>query len=253
MRLKDKVAIVTGASSEIGISIVKRFVDEGAKVVMLGRNLDSLEKARSSIKNKDSAVSMQCDIVDEAQVPQTIEQVLNKYGAIDILVNSAGAINDPVHFHDMSDSDIKKLIDVNMYGVFKMTKGVLPGMRENKSGCIINIGSISSERAIPKVHLAVYSATKAALSMFTKAIAVEYARSNIRCNCVNPGIINSGMIKPYLDDPQARKVLEDRLPLNRIGEPEDVANAVLYLASDEANWITGTILNVDGGKTASEG
>ncbi len=253
MRLKDKVAIVTGASSEIGISIVKRFVDEGAKVVMLGRNLDSLEKARSSIKNKDLAVSMQCDIVDEAQVPQTIEQVLNKYGAIDILVNSAGAINDPVHFHDMSDSDIKKLIDVNMYGVFKMTKGVLPGMRENKSGCIINIGSISSERAIPKVHLAVYSATKAALSMFTKAIAVEYARSNIRCNCVNPGIINSGMIKPYLDDPQARKVLEDRLPLNRIGEPEDVANAVLYLASDEANWITGTILNVDGGKTASEG
>ncbi len=253
MRLKDKVAIVTGASSEIGISIVKRFVDEGAKVVMLGRNLDSLEKARSSIKNKDLAVSMQCDIVDEAQVPQTIEQVLNKYGAIDILVNSAGAINDPVHFHEMSDSDIKKLIDVNMYGVFKMTKGVLPGMRENKSGCIINIGSISSERAIPKVHLAVYSATKAALSMFTKAIAVEYARSNIRCNCVNPGIINSGMIKPYLDDPQARKVLEDRLPLNRIGEPEDVANAVLYLASDEANWITGTILNVDGGKTASEG
>ena len=253
MRLKDKVSIVTGASSEIGISIVKRFVDEGAKVVMLGRNLDSLEKARSSIKNKDLAVSMQCDIVDEAQVPQTIEQVLNKYGAIDILVNSAGAINDPVHFHDMSDSDIKKLIDVNMYGVFKMTKGVLPGMRENKSGCIINIGSISSERAIPKVHLAVYSATKAALSMFTKAIAVEYARSNVRCNCVNPGIINSGMIKPYLDDPQARKVLEDRLPLNRIGEPEDVANAVLYLASDEANWITGTILNVDGGKTASEG
>lgn len=253
MRLKDKVAIVTGASSEIGISIVKRFVDEGAKVVMLGRNLDSLEKARASIKNKDLAVSMQCDIVDEAQVPQTIEQVLNKYGAIDILVNSAGAINDPVHFHDMSDSDIKKLIDVNMYGVFKMTKGVLPGMRENKSGCIINIGSISSERAIPKVHLAVYSATKAALSMFTKAIAVEYARSNVRCNCVNPGIINSGMIKPYLDDPQARKVLEDRLPLNRIGEPEDVANAVLYLASDEANWITGTILNVDGGKTASEG
>ena len=253
MRLKDKVAIVTGASSEIGISIVKRFVDEGAKVVMLGRNLDSLEKARSSINNKDLAVSMQCDIIDEAQTLQTIEQILNKYGAIDILVNSAGAINEPVHFHEMPDSEIKKLIDVNMNGVFKMTKAVLPSMHKNKSGCIINIGSISSERAIPRVHLAVYSATKAALSMFTKAIAVEYARSNVRCNCVNPGIINSGMIKPYLDDPQARKILEDRLPLNRIGEPEDVANAVLYLSSDEANWITGTILNVDGGKTASEG
>ena len=104
-----------------------------------------------------------------------------------------------------------------------------------------------------RVHLAVYSATKAAINMFTKSIAVEYARSNVRCVCINPGIINSGMIKPYLDDPKARKVLEDRLPLNRIGEPVDVANAVVYMASDEANWVTGTILNIDGGKTASEG
>lgn len=253
MRLKDKVAIVTGATSDIGISIAQRFVEEGAKVVLLGRKLETLEKARASLKNKDSAVSMQCDIVDEAQVLQAIEQIISKYGSIDILVNSAGAINDPVHFHEMPDSEIKKLIDVNMYGVFKITKAVLPNMRENKKGCIINIGSISSERAIPKVHLAVYSATKAAITMFSKAIAVEYARSNVRCNCVNPGIINSGMIKPYLDEPKARKVLEDRLPLNRIGEPADVANAVLYLSSDEANWITGTVLNVDGGKTASEG
>jgi len=134
-----------------------------------------------------------------------------------------------------------------------MTKAVLSKMSEVKNGAIINVGSISSERAIPRVHLAVYSSTKAAISMFTKSLAVEYARKNVRCNCVNPGIINSGMIKPYLDDPQARKVLEERLPLARIGEPEDVANAVLFLASDEANWITGTILNVDGGKTASEG
>lgn len=253
MRLKDKIAVVTGASSDIGISIVKRLTEEGSTVIMLGRKLDVLESAKSTIDKKDAAIPMQCDIIDEAQVNQTIEQILNKYGSIDILVNNAGAINEPIHFHEMPDSEIKKLIDVNMHGVFKMTKAVLPGMRENKNGCIVNIGSISSERAIPRVHLAVYSATKAAISMFTKAIAVEYARSNVRCNCVNPGIINSGMIKPYLDDPQARKVLEDRLPMGRVGEPIDVANAVLYLASDEANWITGTILNVDGGKTASEG
>ena len=153
----------------------------------------------------------------------------------------------------MNDSEIKKLIDVNLLGVFHMTKAAISKMADAKSGAIVNIGSISSERAIPRVHLAVYSSTKAAISMFTKSIAVEYARQNIRCNCVNPGIINSGMIKPYLDDPQARKVLEERLPLARIGEPEDVANAVLYLASDEASWVTGTVLNVDGGKTASEG
>ncbi|MFB3048001.1 MAG: SDR family NAD(P)-dependent oxidoreductase [Nitrosopumilaceae archaeon] len=253
MRLKDKVAVVTGASSDIGLSVVKRFSEEKANVVLLGRNLNSLEKARSDISNKDATVSISCDITNESQVLQTVEQIIKNYGKIDILVNSAGAINDPIHFHEMKEAEISKLVDINMLGVFKMTKAVLPNMLENKSGCIINIGSISSERAIPRVHLAVYSATKAAINMFTKSIAVEYARSNIRCNCINPGIINSGMIKPYLDDPKARKILEDRLPLNRIGEPVDVANAVLYMASDEANWVTGTILNIDGGKTASEG
>lgn len=253
MRLKDKVAVVTGASSDIGISIVQRFVEEGAKVVLLGRKLETLKMAQSTVKNQDATASIQCDITNESQVLKTVEQIISNYGRIDVLINSAGAINDPVHFHEMPESEITKLININMLGTFKMTKAVLPSMREKKSGCIINLGSISSERAIPRVHLAVYSATKAAISMFTKSIAIEYARSNVRCNCINPGIINSGMIKPYLDDPKARKVLEDRLPLNRIGEPVDVANAAVYFASDEANWITGAILNVDGGKTASEG
>ena len=253
MRVKDKVAIVTGASSDIGKGVAKRLVEEGAKVILVARNLDKLESTRKEIGNEEATVSITCDITDESQVLQSVNQIIDTYGKIDILVNNAGAINDPVHFHEMNISDIKKLIDVNILGVFHMTKAVLAKMYEVRSGAIVNIGSISGDRAIPRVHLAAYSSTKAALTMFTKAIAVEYARRNIRCNCVNPGIINSGSIKPYLDDPQARKVLEERLPLARIGEPIDVANAVLFLASEESNWITGTILNVDGGKTASEG
>ena len=253
MRLSDKVTIVTGASSDIGRGIVKRFIDEGAKVILVARDLKKLEEARKEIGNEEMTASISCDLTDESQVLQAVNQIMDTYGKIDILINNAGAINDPVHFHEMKDSEIKKLIDINLFGVFHMTKAVLSKMSEVKSGAIVNIGSISSERAIPRVHLAIYSSTKAAISMFTKSIAVEYARRNIRCNCVNPGIINSGMIKPYLDDPQARKVLEERLPLARIGEPIDVANAALYLASDEANWVTGTILNVDGGKTSSEG
>ena len=253
MRLNEKVAIVTGASSDIGKGIAKRFADEGAKVILIARNLEQLEATRKEIGNEESTVSISCDLTDESQVLQTVNQIVDTYGKIDILINNAGAINDPIHFHEMQDSEIKKLIDVNLFGVFHMTKAVLSKMSDVKNGAIVNIGSISSERAIPRVHLAVYSSTKAAIAMFTKSIAVEYARKNIRCNCVNPGIINSGMIKPYLDDPQARKVLEERLPLARVGEPEDVANAALYLASDEANWVTGAILNVDGGKTASEG
>jgi len=253
MRLNDKVAIITGASSDIGKGIVKRFAEEGAKVILVARNLEGLEKTRKEVGNEESTASIICDLTDESQALQAVNQIMDTYGKIDILVNSAGAINDPVHFHKMNDSEIKKLIDINLLGTFHMTKAVLAKMSDVKSGVIVNVGSISSERAIPRVHLAVYSATKAAISMFTKSIAVEYARKNIRCNCINPGIINSGMIKPYLDDPQARKVLEDRLPLARIGEPVDVANAALYLASDEANWVTGIVLNVDGGKTASEG
>jgi len=216
MRLQDKVAIVTGASSDIGASVVKRFVEEGAKVVLLGRDLKKLDKVRKDVGSEENTVSMTCDVTDEAQIFQTVDQVMDKYGKIDVLVNGAGALNDPIHFHEMPETEINKLIDVNIRGIFKPTKAVLTKMSEVKAGVIINIGSISSERAIPRVHLAVYSATKAAVSMFTKSIAVEYARQNIRCNCINPGIINSGMIKPYLEDPNARKVLEDRLPFIRI-------------------------------------
>ncbi|NDB90504.1 MAG: SDR family oxidoreductase [Nitrososphaeria archaeon] len=251
MKLKNKIAIITGASSDIGADLSRRFAEEGATVVMLGRNLKSLEKARESVKG--NAVSMACDIMNNSQVISTIEQVVDKYGKIDILVNNAAKINDAIHFHEMKDSDIADLINTNILGTLNMTKAVISKMLDNKVGSIINIGSISSERAIPRVHLAVYSATKAAISMFTKSIAVEYARKNIRCNCLNLGIINAGMIKPYLDDPQARKVLEERQPLNKIGDPQDVSNAAVFLSSDDAKWITGTILNIDGGKSASEG
>ena len=251
MKLKNKIAIITGASSDIGTDLSKKFAEEGATVVMLGRNLKSLEKARESVKG--NAVSMACDIMNNSQVISTIEQVVDKYGKIDILVNNAAKINDAIHFHEMKDSDIADLINTNILGTLNMTKAVISKMLDNKAGSIINIGSISSERAIPRVHLAVYSATKAAISMFTKSIAVEYARKNIRCNCLNLGIINAGMIKPYLDDPHARKVLEERQPLNRIGDPQDVSNAAVFLSSDDAKWITGTILNIDGGKSASEG
>src|SRR5579863_6048476 len=229
MRLDNKVAIVTGASSDIGLEISKKLVQEGANVVLLGRDMAKLEKARVTIKDYASkTVAIPCDITNEAQVIQTVNQITAHYGKIDILVNNAGAISDPIHFHEMTEEDWSSLVNTNLFGTFRITKSVIVKMLENKNGgSIINIGSISAERAIPKVHLTVYCTTKAAINMFTKGLAVEYARKNIRCNWINPGIINAGMIKPYLGYPEARKVLEDRQPLNRIGEPIDVANAAV--------------------------
>lgn len=253
MKLDKKICIVTGASSDIGEGIVQRFAEEGAVVMLLSRSLTSLEEVRSRVDHKERTVSIVCDITDDSQVQQAVDRIISEYGRIDVLVNNAGTITDPSHFHTMPQSVIDNLVNTNLYGMFSITRYVLRSMTELKQGSIINIGSISAERAIPKVHLAVYSSTKAATSMFTKSIAVEYARRNIRCNCVNPGIINSGMIKPYLDDPEARRVLEERLPMGRVGEPRDVANAVLFFASDDSSWVTGTVLNVDGGRSASEG
>lgn len=254
MRLKDKVAIVTGASSDIGIEISKRLVQEGAKVVLLGRNISKLETARKSITDYASkTVAIACDITIQSQIIQTINQITDHYGRIDILVNNAGIMTDPIHFHEMTDEDLNTLINTNLFGTFRITRSVIIKMLDNiEGGSIVNIGSISAERAIPKVHLTAYCTTKAAINMFTKGLAVEYARRNIRCNCVNPGIVNAGMIKSYLDYPDAKKILEDKQPLNKIGEPEDVANAVIFLSSDDAKWISGIILNVDGGKSASE-
>lgn len=253
MRLDKKVCVVTGASSDIGEGIVRRFVEEGATVALISRNLNSMGGVRSRVGHADRTASVVCDVTNESQVLQAADRIVSEYGKIDVLVNNAGIITDPIHFHAMPQPDIDDLINVNLQGMFRMTRAVLRSMSDMKSGSIVNIGSTASERAIPKVHLAVYSSTKAATSMFTKSIAVEYARRNIRCNCVNPGIINSGMIKPYLDDPAARSVLEERLPMGRIGQPLDVANAALFFASDESAWVTGTVLNVDGGRSASEG
>jgi len=134
MRLENKVAIVTGASSDIGVSIVKRFLEEGAMVALLGRNLKTLEKARKEAGHEDKSVSITCDVTDEAQVAQTVSQVVDEYGKIDILVNGAGALNDPIHFHEMSESEINKMININIQGVFKPTKAVLSKMSDVKSG-----------------------------------------------------------------------------------------------------------------------
>ena len=250
--IKGKVAIVTGAGGGVGKAISKRLSSEGCKVIMIGRDRTKLQKAASEIGNKKNTMTVIADITKEAEVLSAIDQTINSFDKIDILINNAGIINDPTPFHEMSEDQWDDLVKTNLFGMFRMTKAVIPVMIENGGGSIVNISSVLGIRSIPRVPLSVYAATKAGVIMFTRSIAVEYGQYKIRCNCVAPSTIRSSIIEPYLQDEEAKKLLESTFPLHVIGEPEDISGAVAYLCSDDSKWVTGTVMMVDGGLSAKQ-
>lgn len=250
--IKGKVAIVTGAGGAVGKAISKRLSSEGCKVIMLGRDRTKLQKAASEIGNKKNTMTVIADITKEAEVLSAIDQTINSFDKIDILVNNAGIINDPMAFHEMSEDQWDDLVKTNLFGMFRMTKSVIPIMMKNGGGNIVNISSVLGIRSIPRVPLSVYAVTKAGVIMFTRSIAVEYGQYKIRCNCVAPSTIRSSIIEPYLQDEEAKKLLESAFPLHVIGEPEDISGAVAYLCSDDSKWVTGTVMMVDGGLSAKQ-
>lgn len=250
--INGKVAMVTGAGGGVGKAVSKRLASEGCKVALLGRDRGRLQKAAAEIGDKKNTVAIATDITKEAEVLSAVDQTIKSFDRVDILVNNAGTINDPTSFHEMTDDQWDGLVKTNLVGTLRMTKAVVPVMMKNGGGSIVNISSVLGVRAIPKVPLSVYGATKAAVIMFTKSIAVEYGQHKIRCNCIAPSTIRSSLIEPYLQDEEAKKVLESTFPLRRVGEPEDIAGAVSYLCSEDAKWITGTVMMVDGGVSAKQ-
>ena len=250
--IKGKVAIVTGAGGGVGKAISKRLSSEGCKVIMIGRDRSKLQKAAAEIGNKKNTMTVMADITKEAEVLSAIDQTINSFDRIDILVNNAGTINDPVPFHEMTEDQWDTLVNTNLFGMFRMTKAVIPVMMNNGGGNIINISSVLGIRSIPRVPLSVYAVTKAGAIMFTRSIAVEYGQYKIRCNCIAPSTIRSSIIEPYLQDEEAKKVLESTFPLHVIGEPEDISGAVAYLCSDDSKWVTGTTMMIDGGQSAKQ-
>ena len=250
--IKGKVAIVTGAGGGVGKAISKRLSSQGCKVIMLGRDRTKLQKAASEIGNKKNTMTVIADITKEAEVLSAIDQTINSFDKIDILVNNAGIINDPVPFHEMTEDQWDDLVKTNLFGMFRITKAIIPIMMKNGGGNIVNISSVLGIRSIPRVPLSVYAVTKAGVIMFTRSMAVEYGQYKIRCNCIAPSTIRSSIIEPYLQDEEAKKVLESTFPLRVIGEPEDISGAVAYLCSDDSKWVTGTVLMVDGGLSAKQ-
>lgn len=245
MRLKNKIAIITGGGTGIGLSCSKLFCQEGAQAVIFGRRQDRLDQAVEEIG--DQALAVSGDITCNEDIKRLVKTTVNTYGRVDILINNAGVFTgSPVH--EMQDSDWDNLLNINLTGVFKLTREVLPHMMQQQSGSLIHISSILGLVATPNV--AAYNTSKGALNQFSRSLAVEYGSSGIRSNAVCPGLIATEMTEELMNDKELMKEWSKNYPIGRFGQPDDIAQACLFLASDESSFVTGTLLPVDGGYTA---
>ncbi len=262
MRLKDKVALITGGGTGIGEAAAKLCAAEGAAVVITGRRKELLERVVAEIAAAGGqAMAVAGSVTDEGHVRSAVDSAVRAFGHLDVLVNNAatrgsGYRLEPKNFsadplgqrlHEISDKMWEELMDVNLGGVFRFTRAAIPQMLE-RGGSIVNISSIAAVVGIPGAVS--YSATKGGLNAFSRAVAMEYAKEKIRCNCICPGVIKTPATAGALDDPKMLEFLLSFCPLGRVGTPEDVANMIVYLASDDASWVTGGVFTIDGGFTA---
>ena len=242
---KRKLAIVTGGGSGLGLAIAGKFVQQGIRVVIAGRNQERLNTAQEQLGELCHA--MQCDVTDLASIPGFVQTVIDQYGPIDILVNNAGT-NMKKDFTEVTDEEFQQVILTNLSAVFSMSREVVKHMLLQQSGCIINISSMAAQYGIPKVIA--YSASKTAIDGITRAMAVELSPKGIRVNAIAPGFIYSDMTAKALDsDPERKAKVFGRTPMGIMGQPADIGETAYFLASDAAKFITGVILPVDGGNS----
>lgn len=250
MQLKDKVAIITGASSGIGRASAVLFAKEGANVVIADIvRKGGLEAVKMIRNNGGEATFVKTDVSRASDVKRMVKTPVEKYGAIDILFNNAG-INLEKTVTDTSEEEWDRVTDVNLKGVFLCSKYAVPEMMQNGSGVIINTASMFG--LVGQVHEAAYCASKGGVVLLTKAMALDYGPYNIRVNCICPDMIQTPIHEAFvatLAEPERemREMLK-QIPLGRFGQPEDVARAALFLASDESSYITGVALVVNGGR-----
>lgn len=248
-RLKDKVAIITGSSEGMGKSMAELFAKEGAKVAVTSRTKETGEEVAKNIrKNGGDAKYFHLDVSKEESVKTLVEDVKKEWGKIDVLVNNAGVTGKDKPTHELEE-DINFVLDIDVKGVLYMTKHVAPIMIENGGGSIVNFSSIYG--LVGSRELTVYHAAKGAVTVLTKRNAVEYGHDNIRVNSIHPGTILTPLVQKLADeDPDYEEKQKKLHPIGRLGQPEEVANVALFLASDEASFITGASIPVDGGYTA---
>jgi NAD(P)-dependent dehydrogenase (short-subunit alcohol dehydrogenase family) len=249
MRLQNKVVLITGAAVGIGAEIAKRFAAEGAQVVIGDVNVVEARTTSESIRRSGgSARSVPLDVTKEESWEEALDGIRTAEGRLDVLVNNAG-ITKRIPITEMPLEDFERIMAVNVRGVFLGIKHALPFMKQGGGGSIVNISSICGLVG-HKLTNETYTTSKGAVTLLTKSVAVRYARDNIRCNSIHPGTVDTPMVQALFTDPEKKRERLDEVPLGRLATAQDVANAALFLASDEAGFITGAALPVDGGLTA---
>src|SRR5271165_4575179 len=251
-RLSGKVALITGGGTGIGRAIAEAFAREGAKVVVAARRRDKLDEVVAAISAAGGqALAVSCDITQNADADRAVRETEQHFGALHVLVNNAG-IWSAATVEELSEDDWDRVMRVNIKGPFLMSRAALPAMRRAGGGSIINTGSILGLVAMKS--RAAYCASKGAVTMLTKAMALDHAHENIRVNCICPSLVETEMVKSlFPDTPEGRAVRDSRLagiPLGRMGKPADVAELAVYLASVESSWLTGVAIPLDGGLSA---
>lgn len=244
-RLQDKVAVITGGNSGIGKGIAQRFVAEGAKVVIFGRNKDTLEQAKNELG--DNVLFVQGDITSTADIKNLYEKTLSHYGKVDILVVNSG-VGERLHVEEVEEEDFDYMVNINYRGAYFTVKYAIDFL--NKNASIILIASCAAHITVK--HHSVYASTKAAIVKLAKNFSHDLSSKLIRVNSISPGYIKTPIFDTRLKkNPHYLEEKIANIPLKRIGSPQDIANAALFLASDEASYITGTDLLVDGGQASS--
>ena len=245
MNSKTKLAIVTGGASGLGLATTKKFTEQGIKTIIIGRDEAKLIAAVTQLG--DLCSYRQYDLSDTTGIPQLVAEIEAEFGAPDILVNNAG-INHKKAFAQVTDEEFARVIQTNLTSVFAISREVVKIMLKAGSGSIINISSMAAQYGIP--YVIAYTASKTAIEGMTRAMATELSPQGVRVNCVAPGFIATDMSAKALDDDPARKQkVMGRTPMGKLGEPADVAEAVYYLATDTAKYVTGVVLQVDGGNS----
>jgi NAD(P)-dependent dehydrogenase (short-subunit alcohol dehydrogenase family) len=240
-----KVAVITGGASGLGLAATKKFVDQNIQTIMIGRNETSL--ARAADEFGELCSYKVCDLSKLDCIPAVITAIIAEHGTIDILVNNAG-INMKKDFTEVTNTEFQEVMQTNVNAVFAISREVAKVMVKHKKGCIVNISSMAAQYGIP--YVIAYTAAKTGIEGMTKAMAVELSPKGIRVNCVAPGFIKTKMSSKALDnDPERKQKVLSRTPMNKLGMPDDVAEAIYFLASDAAKYITGVVLPVDGGNS----